>query len=383
MGRPLKMPALAPDTTPEGDDPREYVDVESLMPALDIIRGELAIEGDLDCAVHVSKLDVDGAGIEMKVWTGDPDDFNLEALARRFGSGQYRVAVFVKKPAGPRVRYINKIQAWKLDPGDEAKLELLRNPPPPAPPPDTAAMMREMMTGFQSTIAGILTAQATAPKADPFEQMGKLAGIMRDLNPPAAPVALAPAQPDFMSVLNMVKTFNDVTGAGRSAVPEGASASETLMLEAARSVLPALAQGLNKQAAQPQPQPAQALAPPVLTDEQAEQEEKIMMLQLKLHAANRAASKGADADEYAATIYDAFDDDDLISLCNSAAWFDQLCDLVPACKAHESWYRKVHAAIVTMAGEDGLLTVDAQPGTKADISSAPPPDAAASALATK
>lgn len=374
MARPIKMPALQPD--PAEDDPREYIDTDSLAPALEIIRGELGIEGELDSAVHVSRLNADGNGAEMKIWVGEPEEFDLESLAKRFGSGQYRVSVFVKKPAGPRVRYINKVQGWKLDPADELRLEAIRNPPPPAPPPDTAAMLREMMTGFQSTIAGIMT----APKADPFDALGKLAGIMRDLNPPAAPVALAPAQPDFMSVLNMVKTFNDVTGAGRSAMPEGASASETLMLEAARSVLPALAQGLNKQAAQPQPQQAQALAAPVMTDEQAEEEEKIMMLQLKLHAANRAASKGADSDEYAGTIYDAFDDDDVITLCNNPNWFAQLCELVPGCKAHELWYRNVHAAIVTIAREDGLLTPEGIPDTKADIPTEASPDAVASTV---
>lgn len=83
-----------------------------------------------------------------------------------------------------------------------------------------------------------------------------------------------------------------------------------------------------------------------------------MFLQLKLRAANRAAAKGADAAEYAETIYDAFDDEDIHGFALDANWFKFLTEALPDCAAHEAWYSKVRLALIELALEDGILARD-------------------------
>lgn len=371
--RKKAVSAPAADDTPVAEY-ADFIDTESLSPALEAIKAELGIEGDVDCSIHVSLLDADGEGNEAKVWQGNETDYNLEAIARKFGSGRYRIMGYVKRPDGSRPRAFNRVQGWMLSPEDQAKVnrarEAAKNPPPEqnAQPgaSDTRGLIREMMLGMQETLAA-----AMKPQANPLEQMQQLAAVMKTLMPATTAAPVADPFTQLAGLLGIMEKLKGVTGGN---VPDGASASETLLLEAARTVLPALASGLQKQTQHAPPvqteQPAQEerKALPAPSAEQALTEEdemeimkraRLAMFQVQLNAANRAAARGAIAVEYAETIYDVFDDSDIENFALDPNWFALLCEALPACKAHEAWYAQVRDKIVAMAIEDGILQRDA------------------------
>jgi hypothetical protein len=249
----------------------------------------------------------------------------------------------------------NRVQGWQLSPDDEAKVQAARARAlrPAAEAVAGGADMREivstMMAGFQSTVAQLLE---TRQPPDPFAQAEKLAGLVRTLMPAAAPAA-----PDFMTVLGMVKAFNDATGAGKAVIPSDASATDTILIEAARAFMPAVAAGIqNKQGALPAGgDRRKQLKGPQLTEEQ---QEKIMFLQLKLKSANRVAEKGGDPVTYADDIYTAFDDDDIRGFAFDPEWFKFLVEAVPDCAKYEAWYNAVRLTLLDISVEDGILARD-------------------------
>lgn len=353
------------------DDAGEIIDPASLMPALQSIKASLNISGDMPVSVYVYKVNHDGEGNDFRVYeSDDPEAFVLKNIARRFGSGSYRVRVYVTDNEGMKTMRVNSIQHVLLDPDDESKAlaarEAAKNPPPPgaAHGGEMRDVVAQMMAGFQASIVQIMGAREAAP--DPFALMERMAGIMKAM----APAPVAPA-PDLQSMLGTLKTLKDLTGGG---APEGASASEQLLLKAADALMPAIAAGVAK--GQPPAAPAGAALPAPGPDAgpqlSPEDEDRLMMLQLQLRMANRAAARGADPAEYANDIYDAFDDEDIQGTALNPEWFTIMCNAVPGCAEHREWYEKARAALIEMAIEDnllaraadGALTLPADSGTK-------------------
>jgi len=372
--------------TPEIEEPeqmQDYIDYETLNPALEQIKADLNITGEADVDCHVSKLNADGNGLEAKVWTGDPDSFDLEGIAKTYGSGQYRIMVYMKIPSGHKVRKLNKVQAWLLSPADEAKVEAAKHPPEVRPGDNTAALAGVMAQGFQQL--GELIVKASAkPDVDPLQQMQALAGIMRTMMPAAVPAA--PPGPGFMELLNMVKTFNDVAGIGaKSALPEGADSSTALMMAGMDMFKPVIAKAMEQKAGQPATptQPQAALPAPEAQPVETESEE-FMLFKLQLKAANKAAASGADAADFADTIFAILPDPVLQGMAFDPAWFDYLVKAVPDCAAHKAWYEQVRNALVEIAVEDGIfvraadgaLTLAAEPAQNAANNAGTPADAA-------
>jgi len=370
----------------ENEDFQDYIDFQSLNPALEQIRADLNITGDADVTCHVSKLDADGKGTEFKVWTGDPDEYNLEAIAKRFGSGQYRIMVYMKIPSGHKVRQINKVQALMLSPEDEARVIAARAAAanPPEPKRDDSginSLAGVMVQGFQQ-LGELIAKSNAAPQVDPMKQMEVLAGIMRNLMPAAAP---APSGPGFMEMLNMVKTFNDVAGVGKASLPADADSSTTLMMAGMDMFKPVIAKAMEQKAAQPAtPAQSQAALPAPEAQPVETESEEFMLFKLQLKAANKAAASGADAADFADTIFAILPDAVLQGMAFDPAWFDYLVKAVPDCAAHKAWYEQVRNALVEIAVEDGIfiraadgaLTLAAEPAQNAGNNAGTPADAA-------
>jgi hypothetical protein len=357
-GPPPPPKSFLRDSTQNQDSP-EFFDYATLNPALEALRASLGIEGDIESTVHVYVIDV-STKLEYKIWQGDADAFNLEALAKQHGSGQYRVKVYVRNADGKPVLQFNKIQGWRLSTDDETRVQEAKfaaaNPGtrPHHNGAETRELMREMMAGFQETVAKLIPVQA-AP-VDPFAQFEKFASLMKSVMPAAAP----PPGPDLSTLLGMMKTLKELTG------ESNASASEALMLKAADAFMPAIAEGLKAKpapaaAAPGAPGPAQ-LGTELSEEEQMfnlKQQTKLALFQLQLRAANKAAARGIAPDAYADTIYDAFDEDDIQGIALSSNWFELMCQTVPDCKANEAWFFNVRTALIELAVEDGILLRDA------------------------
>jgi hypothetical protein len=344
----------------------EIVDAGQLSPVLAALRAKFGLtETDFDASVYVYLCDGDDAGNEYRVWeTDDADTYNLKTIARKHGSGRYRLRVYATDSEGRKVLAINRVQGIRLTPEEDATVarakEAAKNPQmQPANNDDMRGIMREMMGGFQSTLAAALASRPA--QADPFEQMAKLASMMKTLAP-AQPVAPAP---DLLSLLGLLEKLKNITGGN---TPADASATEMLLMKAADAFLPAVAQGLNKQnEEQPSPhyvQPAIAPLPAPSLDEEQEQmklleQMKLKMFSLQLMAANKAQARGVAPGVYAETIYDNFDEADIQAVATNPEWFSIMCQAVPDCAGRQAWYESVRAKLIEMALEDELLFRDA------------------------
>lgn len=358
------------------EDYGEIIDRDTLGPALGQIKSRLGIADDAAAQVYVYRVNADGEGHDFRVWeSNDPDSFNLKTIAQKFGSGGYRVAVYMPDAEGVNALRINSTQHILLTPEEESKVmaakEAAKNPATAVHAGgDFQGAVQSMMAGFQSTVAQILDAHKAAPAPDPFAMVERLAGVMKAMAPAAPAVAAVDPMSNIKSTLELIALLKGAAGG------DGMSASEQLLMKAADSFLPAVAAGLSgKQSNAPAAGAAgaAALPAPVMT-EQIDEEENDMkvMAQLKfqafkmqLKAANKAAARGVPADAYADTIYDAFEDDDIRGLATEAAWFDLMCNAVPECAPHKAWYDSVRAAVIEMAVEDGLLVRDAAGGLTA------------------
>ena len=205
----------------------EFEDIfnfDSLNPALETIKAELQITGDADVTVHVSKLNADENGTEMNVWRGDPDSYDLEQIAKKFGSGQYRVMVYMRIPSGQKVRKLNKVMAWLLSPEDEQRRKS-GNAPQTVAGNDTSnviavlqQMQRDNLAAQERMIAAI------AQRPDPMKQMKDIADVVKTIAPnaPAAPQSMG-----LTEVLSLTKTIIELGRANAPApiIPEGADLS--------------------------------------------------------------------------------------------------------------------------------------------------------------
>ncbi len=369
MATRKKVP-IQTDLMPE--DVGEIIDPASLLPALQSIKASLNISGDMPVSVYVYKVNHDGEGNDFRVYeSDDPEAFMLKNIAKRFGSGSYRVRVYCTDNDGMKTMRVNSIQHVLLDPEDESKAvaarEAAKNPPAPRAESgsDFAALAEIMRGGFHSLAA---MQQVTPP--DPLVMLQRLGEVMRSITPPA-PAALANPLDNLKSTLELIAMLKGAAGA------DGASASEQLLLKAADALMPALAAGMTKQNA-PAAGPADAIESPALPAPAGpqlspEEEEKIMKLQFQLMLSNRAAARGVDPVKYAETIYDAFDDEDIQGTALNPDWFKIMCEANPECAAYAEWYAKARGAIIAMAIEDdllvynteGLLTLPVESGTTA------------------
>lgn len=363
MGR---SPAKPPEVPELPASFPEMVDAESMS----VLREALDISDEAETTVHVYLFDEESK-IDSKIWDGDADAFNLGNLAKVFGSGKYRVKIYARNAEGYKPMRYNRIIAWTLSPEDEARVQAAklaaRNPVLPAAGGggngDVREMMREMMAGFQASIAQIMAANKPAPPVDTLGQFTQFAALMKTMMP--APVA---AQPDLLSMLGILEKVKAVAGPSEAS---GLSASEQLLVEAGKVFMPALAAGMVKQqAGDPAPvrQSVAALPAPGATETPLSEEDeqvkvleqlKVKAFQFQLKAANKAAARGVLPADYADSMYDNFEEDDLHKLATMPNWFELLCELEPGCKDHAKWYAAMRDTVLEYAVEDGVLARDA------------------------
>lgn len=335
----------------------EFEDIfnfDSLNPALETIKAELQITGDADVTVHVSKLNADENGTEMNVWRGDPDSYDLEQIAKKFGSGQYRVMVYMRIPSGQKVRKLNKVMAWLLSPEDEQRRKS-GNAPQTVAGNDTSnviavlqQMQRDNLAAQERMIAAI------AQRPDPMKQMKDIADVVKTIAPnaPAAQQGMG-----LTEVLSLTKTIIDLgkANAPSPVIPEGADLSGVALSKGIDLVGKFLEQA---QKGQMQPAVAQLPAPQQPPQEMPDNEtsEEAEMIKMYLKLANYAAKTGQTPDEFAEENYTRIPDNMFELFATDPQWFQYLIKFVPECANFRPWYEQVRNRLIAIAKEDGLLT---------------------------
>jgi hypothetical protein len=344
---------------------QEFINADSLNPALESLYAELNIVGDADATVHVSKLDADGKGNDANVWKGDPDSYDLETLVKKFGSGTYRVMVYVKMPSGKKVRQVNKTIAWLLSPEDESKRQAALIQPQAQtgqqlPQPDFMAAIRELAGSFQNTILQVINAQKSTEK-DPLQTLEGIERLAKVMIPAQTP------QPDtFKSTMQMLDTLltlrDKITPAPKLTDEDGDISMPAVAMAAIREFRN-MRQTPQENPAQSVPAIAAPVAPvdPQIALQQQETEDMNILLNAQLRMANRAAAGNVDPAEYAESIYGIIPDDIIQLIGGNSDWFAELVKIAPACEQYKQWYLLLGAKIKAMAIEDNLLTIAPAP----------------------
>lgn len=335
---------------------------ESLNPALESLYAEMGMSDEGSATVHITKINSDGRGGEAQIWRGDPENYDLERIAKSFGSGDYRVKVYVRIPTGQKVLKGNKVFTWLLSPEDEARRNMpqtLQSAQPAINPSELSRMITE----------GIRAALPPAPvvqPVDPMNMMKQFAEIMAIMRPMTneAP-QVVPQQNPLAMMRDMAELMEMLRG---DSPPVGSATGNDLMLKAIEKFAPllsgVLAQGatippgmppMQQMQAIPQHVPQQAhIAPPVQPAQpmqaapQSTEEDMNFKLKMGLAFLRGQCDAGGAPETYAEVVLDSVPVESVQMLISSpdpvgylaqfdpliknepyAAWFNELID---ACK---------------------------------------------------
>lgn len=314
-----------------------------------------------------------------------PDDFDAEAIGKNYGTGTYRIRVYVKDEEHPN---------GVLRPGGGLfAVEMPAGYKPAAAAAVTAPsgegssferlmleMMRQQNERFERVLERIAQPRE---EPDPMRTLDGLKQLAEIVKPPPPAAAAAAAGPDFSATLAAAKQLLDLSqglrgGAGEEGgddpdsflMRRGISVVEKMiekaLAERTRAPAPPAAQleQLEQPIAAPASSPAAAAAP------NEPEEEGVMMFKYQLRQACKAAAEGEDAAEYAEDAFPFIADGDLRMIANEPNWFSILVGAVPECAVHQVWFTAARDRLVAMAREEGVLT-----GSPAAATLSPPTNA--------
>lgn len=354
----------------------ETFDADALNESLSKLYGELGIGDNGESNVYVYKFVENGK--EARIWEGSPDDYDLNKLSRRFGSGDYRVKVYVRGDSGRFVLRGNKVFCMLLDPIEEVKAQQIVSGAPvavAAPAFDPMAIANAITTAIAAAMP------KPAPQVDPLQQMAQLAGIMKTMMPNQAPQQ---SPMDMLGVMRMTIEMMNLAKGERDPIESGVNATTTDVFMKMIDKFGAPIAGLLAQqttpgmAALPAP-PTTGEAPPVpfpsgtttaetatITPEvsqpaqppQTPEQEQQMLAQMRLKAGLGFLCMQAKADNdpgtYAEMAIDNVPPDALKTICESPNYLDELAKFEPDVKNHAQWFADLRECIIE------VLTADAE-----------------------
>lgn len=336
---------------------------EELNPALQAIYAEMGQDEFGKIKVYIYKI-IPETGKEPRIWEGPPGDYDLMTTAKRFGSGDYRVKLYVPHSSGRIVVGGNQVFPILLDPAEDQKIVEMREGRAPAQLAAVAAQPALTPESLAIAIAGALKAAMPAP-VDAFAQLDKIAGIMSKIMPTQATVQ--PAGNTFMETLGAAKALMELTR-GFSPPVDGEGRTDVKGMALARGI-DVLARMFEKSIEQGKPADA-GNAPKAIAavasgeGEQAnaetaelmqEQKEELEMLRLQIRMVNRQAAANAEIDKLVEDYYGDLPDQVFDLLVLEPKWFEMLCANVPECAQYKDWYERMRTAIIAKGMKEGDL----------------------------
>lgn len=337
---------------------------DSLNPALQALYSELGIEGDMDVTVHVSMLDASGKGTEAGVWRGTPDEYDLEAIAHKFGSGAYRVKVYVRNPDGTKPCRANRVYAWKLSPDDERR-RLEAAQPKATETMSPADMVKAMTEAVVAAVKAAIPQQPTQPqrtRADELAEFKMLAELFRQ---PAA------QQNNIMDILKQVTAFQEIVktiNPNRVVDKDGEVDYGAVIYKALDVFGNAVATRKAADAAAPMPGHTEVLPANVGADgqinalnhvnqidpaaEQEELEQAMLLLKMQLKAALVAAKANGDPAAFADSVFEMLPDEAIALLRDDSEWLKKLGEVNADVLQYADWFQKVRDEILRLEADD-------------------------------
>lgn len=322
---------------------------EPLSAALESLYSELDIDPQAgQVQVHITKIGpVDGK--EARIWQGTPADYDLNALAKRFGSAEYRVKIYAANPltkGGMSLRG-SKTFKMELDPQDDARLELMRKgiaQPQVQQPMVTPELLAVMIA---QAVRQAMPLQAPPP-INPMEVIKGLADVFKSMMPTTQP---------GMNALDALKTaasiLNEMRGDEGEPIQRGVNATGMdVFMKLIDKFGPALlAASVNQPG-----QPAQAaLAAPVKVEGAQPETEDQAVTQFKMGLAFLVNQAMADNDPavYAEMILDNVPEADVEKFLQNDNWLDYLGGFESRVKNFPKWFTELREAVIELRKETG------------------------------
>lgn len=318
----------------------EMYDGDTLTTALDALCQDLGIEGDAQAEVHISKLDGLTKGEEANVKRCSPEEYDLHATAMEYGSGKYRIRVYVRVQTGQRVLKGNKVISWLLSPTEERER--------------TARLEGEKTSNYVTkddleTILSRVIAQVKVNAPPPVDQMALIKTV---LEMSAAFRQPEPAQP-AVNPLDYLKIGIEL--AGKAATNEKPEISEVgsnqndvfiTMMEQFGPTFAAVMQERMKNPAQAAPAllPAPATAPAqekTEIDQQSVEEAGMEQMKMGLAFLVMQAQAGNPVETYAELIIDNVPEDTLQVLITSPDPVTELAKVDPNIDQFREWFTEL------------------------------------------
>lgn len=350
---------------------------DELNPALQRLYAEMGNDVLGKIKVYIYKI-IPETGKEPRIWEGVPDDYDLTAMAKRFGSGDYRVKVYAPHESGRIVVAANTVFPMLLDPAEDARIAVMRDGTalPQQLPGAQPALTAEAIAAIVAQAVKV----AMPAQVDTLAQMDRLASVMAKLMPQQAPVQTGGGFMETLkaatSLMELSRSMNPpVDGEGRTDVKGHALAKGIDVLT--RMFEKGLEQAQQNPAHHPAKPNGGALpAPDAQQAHGAESEltqdqlEELEMLRVQIKMVNRQARANADTDKLAEDFYEDLPDQVFDLIVFESKWFEVLCANVPECAQHKEWYEKMRASIIAKGIKDGDLK--AQPDGSLTFVEEPP-----------
>lgn len=330
MAKPKQQPAQVPEEI-------EIIETgEEINSALEHLYADADAQPS-QATVHVYYLETDGT--EAKIWKGDSTEYDLDALARKHGSGKYRMKVYVPTERGNLGCKINKVFTYKLSAEEDARLKAIRSGDPAA----VASLSPQPMITAESIAAAVRAAMpAPAVQQNPMSLMKDLAGILRDIMP--QPVTNAPATSAFnpLDIMRMGFEFANLgRNNGDDEGPKRGANGYDVFGKLVDRFAPMFAQVMAQQpgagvAALPSNAPAQPQNP---------EADAMNKLKMGLSFLCMQASSGKDADLYADVVLDNVPEDEIDKLLQQSDPVAVLAQFEPAVANNREWFAKLIASV--------------------------------------
>lgn len=343
---------------------------------IDLVRPYLEQAGieQSEVRFHVYRKVEDGRKPDAFLFKCPPEDFDHSEIGQLYGSGTYRLRIFVRDASAPNgvirgggLFTIEMPAGWKPRPPEAA----------PAPGHGTLeTLLLEQARRSDERLERILEAMANKSGApsplETLEGLSKLAEIIK----PAAPAPSA-ATLDFTTVLNAAQALTNLAGKGGANDGD----ADTVLFRSGLGVIEKMIDRAMSARAAPAAAapvshagPAAAALPPAAEQPRApapatEEEEGMLVFRAMIRRACGAAAAREDAALFADDAFPFISVEDLTTLALERDWFALLVKAVPDCSHYQEWFTQVRARVIDLGVEQGLLLKLAD-GT---IAAAPPP----------
>lgn len=305
---------------------------EQLGAAEQALLAEMGIEGDHASYVIVHKrLE---SGEEGRIFKDTVEKYDLDALGKRFGTGEYIVRYYLQVPEVNSGRYVcraTKTFHILLDPDDEARAAARRNGGAAAPAAggngfDAVGFLQSQQKMMMDLLGQVLAGggQARGPQ---LKELADFAALIRPAGDRNNPV-------EMLEAFERLQRISGRLGNAGKGEAEGEG----------NSVLSKAVEGFFEVVKGAREAPPRQLARP-------QQPEEGMTIKKAIEQLLAAAAKNRNPELYGNLVYEEAPDQVLIGL-QAVDWFEKLCLLAPACKQYEEWLTAVRTVVVGLIKED-------------------------------